>query len=99
NTVLVDERRQTSRAGGRIEAFAASPTVQYVNVRAEGAYEGIVDRYQRSVALVDVSEDDAYAVDIFRVSGGKQHDYSIHGPGGTLEVIGLELSEPQKEGT
>lgn len=99
NTVMVNQERQHTKDGGRIEAFASSPTVQYMEARAEEAYPGVVDRYQRAVALIDVSPQNAYAVDIFRVRGGTHHDYSIHGPDGDLTFHNLELSEVQERGT
>ena len=49
--------------------------------------------------MVDISPRDGYVVDVFRVSGGYQHDYSIHGPDGEFSVQGLELSAPRKQGT
>jgi hypothetical protein len=38
--------------------------------------------------MVDCGDDQAYFVDVFLVTGGKQHDYSLHGPPGTFETIG-----------
>ncbi len=99
NTVLVNEQRQGSKAGGRLQAFAASPKVQYLDVRAEEAYPGVVDRYQRAVAMIDVSPDDAYVVDVFRVSGGTRHDYSLHGPDGEVVLENVTLSPVQTVGT
>jgi hypothetical protein len=99
NTVLVNERRQLSTNGGRIQLFSGSPKVQYVDVRAEEAYQGITSRYQRSVAMINTTSSDAYIVDAFRVSGGHQHDYSIHGPDGEFSVQDLALTPPRMEGT
>lgn len=99
NTVLVNERRQLNKNGGRLQLFSGSPQVQYVDVRAEEAYEGITSRYQRSVAMINPTPAEVYAVDVFRVEGGYQHDYSIHGPDGEFSVQGLELTPPRTEGT
>lgn len=99
NTVLVNERRQANKEAGRIQAFGSTPVVQYVDVRSEDVYPGVVDRYQRALTLVKVSDTDAYAVDVFRVKGGYQHDYSLHGPDGTFTALGLELSDMRTEGT
>lgn len=99
NTVLVDASRQANKEAGRLQAFASVPAVQYVDVRSEDVYPGIVDRYQRALALVRVSDSEAYAVDVFRVQGGRQHDYSLHGPDGSFQALGIELSPPRVEGT
>lgn len=99
NTVLVNQQRQHTKDGGRIQSFAGSDKVQYIDVRAEEAYPGVVDRYQRAVAMIDISNRDAYVLDVFRVKGGTHHDYSLHGPDGTFSVDGLELSEVQTKGT
>ncbi len=55
--------------------------VQVVEADGERAYhetknDGI---YRRTIALVKISESDTYAVDVFRVRGGKTHDYMLHG--------------------
>jgi hypothetical protein len=92
NTVMVDAQRQPNKDGGNIQVFNATPKVQYVDVRAEDAYPGKVDLYRRSLALISVSESDAYTLDVFRVSGGKQHDYSLHGPDGTFSAENIALT-------
>lgn len=84
NTVLVDAKRQYTKHGGRLQVFHASGRVQYADVHAEEAYAGTTELYRRAVALVDISDSDAYVLDVFRVRGGTQHDYSLHGPEGSF---------------
>jgi hypothetical protein len=49
--------------------------------------------------LIDAGADsNAYAIDIFKVSGGQDHLYSFHGPPGEISNKGLQLTE-QKTGT
>jgi len=93
NTVVVDARQQTTVRPGRVRAFAASSTVQLVEVDAPAAYQGRVQAYRRALLLVD-GQSYSYAVDIFRVVGGAQHDYVLHGPEGEFSVQGLALSPP-----
>ena len=57
-----------------------------------------VDVYRRVVMLVEVSEEDFYLVDVFRVRGGLEHHLAIHGPQGRATVSGVEL-EKQSGGT
>ncbi|MHB0937954.1 MAG: heparinase II/III domain-containing protein [Armatimonadota bacterium] len=94
-TVVVDERMQTEPAKGDLHLFAAAPGAQVAEASAESNYPGIVRRYRRTTALIDLSPEESYVVDIFRVRGGGQHDYSLHGPYGELEVQGVALSEPR----
>ena len=98
NTVVVNAKQQTTVEAGRVRKFAASPTVQLVEIDAPAAYRGEVSVYRRLLASVD-GRGGSYGVDIFRVVGGKQHDYSLHGPDGGLSVSGISLSEPQISGT
>ncbi|OGG52298.1 MAG: hypothetical protein A3F84_23350 [Candidatus Handelsmanbacteria bacterium RIFCSPLOWO2_12_FULL_64_10] len=93
-TVVVDARMQTRAAKGDLHLFAAAPWVQVAEASAETNYPGIVSMYRRTVGMVDVSGQDSYVVDLFRVTGGRQHDYSLHGPDGAFEASGLALSEP-----
>ncbi|MCK5527688.1 MAG: hypothetical protein KAJ05_11110, partial [Candidatus Latescibacteria bacterium] len=57
-----------------------------------------VDVYRRFVMLVDVSEEDFYVVDVFRLRGGIEHHLAIHGPPGRASVSGVQL-EKQSGGT
>jgi hypothetical protein len=93
-TVVVDARMQTRAAKGDLHLFAAAPRVQVAEASAETNYPGITSMYRRTVGMVDVSEQDSYVVDLFRVAGGRQHDCSLHGPDGEFETSGIALSEP-----
>lgn len=93
NAVVVNQQRQSTKNGGRIQTFNTTPHVQYVDVRAEEAYPAMVQQYRRSVALIDASNENSYVVDIFRVQGGFQHDYSLHGPAGTVAVNNINLMQ------
>ncbi len=99
-TVMVDESRQQTRLTGWLYHFASLPGIQYADVSAEDAYSNLVDRYRRSVALLDTLDgENAYVLDIFRVKGGSKHDYSIHGPRGEFSVEGISLPPVQTKGT
>ncbi|HOW85118.1 MAG TPA: heparinase II/III family protein [Candidatus Aminicenantes bacterium] len=97
NLVMIDESSQaldrSSSMGGKILAFAAGhPDVQFMSVRSDKAYAK-ASLYQRSVALVGVSPDKSYVVDIFEAAGGSRHDWLLHGDAdldGALET-GLPL--------
>lgn len=98
NTVVVNARRQLTVRPGTARTFASLPGLQVVEVDAPEAYEGLTTLYRRTLVSVDTPAG-AYGVDIFRVRGGRQHDYSLHGPEGEFTTGGLSLTEPQIEGT
>ncbi len=85
NTVVIDERRQHTggRSGpsdGRLLAFEPGfDAVKWVEASGERAYPGLAKVYRRSLLLVNAGGSDVYAVDLFRVTGGSQHDWALHG--------------------
>lgn len=60
-------------------SFAGFDAVQVADVDATDAYRDHADRYRRLLVLVRVSGDDYYLADLFRVRGGTQHDWLLHG--------------------
>ena len=54
--------------------------------------------YSRTAFLLDLSDEDACVVDLFRVRGGTEHVWSFHGPPGRMATEGLALT-PQAGGT
>jgi hypothetical protein len=94
NTVVVDASRQPENLPGRVELFASGKFARVVDISAPGTYPQC-DQYRRALIQVDCDADQSYFVDIFTVSGGKQHDYSLHGPPGTFQTIGGAWSAPQ----
>jgi hypothetical protein len=57
------------------------------------------DSLRRTLVLVDLSDEDFYVVDIFRVEGGEEHFWSFHGNQGEVETEGLVNPTPQSKGT
>jgi len=51
-----------------------------------------MQRYERSLLLVDVSAEDSYVLDVFRVAGGRDHAKMLHPNFGPPTITGLELS-------
>lgn len=90
NTVTVDRIRQENNLRGKANFAVDGKGVSAAEVCAGKPYPQ-TSLYQRTVAMVDVSETDFYVVDIFRVKGGKEHMYSLHGAEGEVETEGLKL--------
>jgi oligo-alginate lyase len=88
NTVVVDAGRQAGNVPGTIRFFADGAKARVVDVDAAGTYPQATT-YRRALLMVDVGDrGDAYYLDIFDVAGGKQHDYSLHGPPGEFAFDG-----------
>ena len=85
NLVVVDETDQRTSgtappADGRLVASARlGRAVQFVEAGGEGAYPGRTRLYRRAVALVAGPNGQDYVLDVFRVVGGRRHDWVLHG--------------------
>ncbi len=92
-TVTVDGENQGFSAGS-LNLFIPGPWARLADASGERAYPGRVGLYRRAVALIPVDEGRAYVVDLFRVKGGKVHDYGFHSLGGDAgERFELDLPE------
>ena len=98
NTVVVNASKQR-RARGVLHAYDVTPQVKVVEASAEDVYPNAVTLYRRTCILIDIDEDSAYLVDIFRVKGGWEHDWVIHGTDAELATEGVEITEIQERGT
>lgn len=93
NTVMINARRQDRNLQGKLYDFSGSSFVQNMDA-SSGAYS-TASLYRRNLVMVSTGDSSAYVVDIFRVKGGRQHDYLLHGPpGSTLTQNGV-WSVPQ----
>ena len=74
STVIVNGARQPHNgAPGSTTLWAAGDGFSAISANAPGLNPGVTTRFERTAALIDVSDDDAYLLDIFRVAGGKDH--------------------------
>lgn len=83
NLVAVDRQEQRGRpADGDLLAFFPSDdgisVVEADGARAYSNIEGL-DTYRRLLALIPVTEGNAYVLDISRTRGGSMHDWLLHG--------------------
>lgn len=95
NTVVVDRRPQLGHPDvgpwvGQPQGFAAGRRVRFADIAATGSYPQ-TSAYRRATALIDVDDDNAYLVDVFRVVGGQDHVFSFHGAEGPATADGLNL--------
>lgn len=95
NTVTVDATSQPGNAPGLVQVMAEGAGARVIDVSAPGTYPQC-QIYRRALVLVDTGPHESYLVDFFNVTGGRQHDYSLHGPPGTFELAGGKWTRPAK---
>ena len=99
NTVTVDAHRQPANPAGHLQLFADGPFDRALIADASDTYPQ-TSVYRRTLVMVDVpdtatAKDRGYVVDFFDVTGGHQHDYSLHGPTGKFTALGGTWSAPE----
>ncbi|TMV47546.1 hypothetical protein FE783_21345 [Paenibacillus mesophilus] len=86
NTVVVDSKNmvsnERSKNGGNVEAFVqGAGAFQAMRASYESAYPG-TEEYSREpwyVPFPDGTGERGYVLDLFRVSGGSRHEYTLQG--------------------
>ncbi|MHB8995326.1 MAG: heparinase II/III family protein [Armatimonadota bacterium] len=90
NLVTVDGENQNAKdRRSRLELFGVTPGLEVMQASAVAYTQ--CPAYRRTVALVRLPEGGNYAVDCFRVAGGKRHHYSCNANGAFAGVQGVEL--------
>jgi dienelactone hydrolase len=89
NTVAVDGQNTKPGTGKTTLWFDGN---QFRAVRASGPKLIGGQQFERTVALVDISEKDSYLIDVFRVVGGGEHTRFLHGHFGRVSTQGLALA-------
>lgn len=65
---------------GKLRVFATDfPEAQVVEAEGERSYDPAPQLYRRTLFLVKAGQVATYVVDVFRVQGGKVHDWMLHG--------------------
>jgi oligo-alginate lyase len=67
-------------------------------VRAAGPQLAGAQQYDRTVAMIDLSDDDFYVLDVFRVVGGREHTKLTSSHFGQITPIGLSLADAENPG-
>ncbi|MEO6876615.1 MAG: heparinase II/III family protein [Opitutaceae bacterium] len=95
NTVTVDATPQPGNRPGVVQVMAEGAGARVLDVSAPGTYPQC-ETYRRALVMVDVGAGQNYFVDFFVVAGGRQHDYSLHGPPGKFVLTGGTWTPPAK---
>jgi len=79
--MTADERRQYAASiGGDLEVFVPElPGISMIRVDGKKAYRNLAETYRRTLFQNSIDLNHPYIVDIFEVSGGRIHDYLLHG--------------------
>jgi hypothetical protein len=88
NTVTVDGRNLAS-VPGKTTLWADGKIFHAIRASAPAMIGG--KQYERTAAMVDISDGDSYVLDIFRVAGGTVHDKFTGSFFGTVKTEGLTL--------
>ncbi len=89
NTVVVDGQDQ-ARTVGACTLWAIGDRFRAIRTSGPKMYK-VAKQYERTVAVVDVSEADSYLLDVFRVVGGTDHARFMTGHFGTVSTPDLDL--------
>lgn len=88
NTVTVDGQNTANGAG---ETTLWADGRQFHAIRAAAPALNGGNRYERTVALVDLTPETCYAIDVFRVAGGHDHALFMQSHFGGAAATGLQL--------
>lgn len=78
NLVVVDEQDQANKGcGSNLELFGVAPGIEVVQASGHNVYPQC-SAYHRTTAQIRRPDGQNYAVDFFRVKGGKTHQYSFN---------------------
>ncbi|CAG7620444.1 hypothetical protein PAESOLCIP111_02274 [Paenibacillus solanacearum] len=91
NTVVVDKQKQLAQWDGTPKHYDDSPMVKWIDVEAPEAYAQ-TSLYRRTTAMIQADDANSYAVDFFRVKGGRDHHFSFHAAEGPVTTEGLSFT-------
>lgn len=87
NTVIVDGMDQKG-AAGETEFFGAGEDFRILKISGPEIYG--VSRYERTVCLIDIDDENSYILDLFRVQGGREHVRRLHASFGEIVFEGID---------
>ena len=98
NTCMVNDRGLDRKSwSGKTQLFERAGPVRVIDVDGGQVYPDVTT-YRRCVVMVDIDDQDSYALDLFWVRGGANHRLIQNGGGPEATAEGLELT-PQARGT
>lgn len=89
NTVVVDGKTQEKPVDGVASIWGVGKCFRTVRASCEGVYN--IEKYARTLMMVDVSDSDSYVLDVFDVMGGCDHAKFMHSQFANVVTMGLTL--------
>ena len=78
---------------GKTTLWACGKQLKVIRASGRELYQKMnLSQYERTVALIDISDTDSYILDIFRVIGGKDHAKFMHGYPGKISTENLSVT-------
>ncbi len=109
NTVVVDGKNQNNLAGsynerkgfqgepaGKTTLWADGITLKAVRAELPEAYD--IQKYERSLAMVNAGNDDFYVIDLFSIHGGNDHAKMTYSAFGEVSAKGLNTAHSKEYG-
>jgi hypothetical protein len=91
NTAMVDGAEQVTKGrGGKFTLFAPEGSIKVMEAESQAYPQASL--YRRTVAQVEHEPGRQYVLDIFRVQGGRKHQYVFHGPSHRYELASPPLA-------
>lgn len=89
NTVTVDGINQRLM-GGSCDLFHDAPGFKVIETQGPWIYHTVTDVFNRQIIFVERGLG-RYFIDVFRVSGGTMHDWSVHAESPKLSIDGIQF--------
>ncbi len=98
HNVISFNKQSHRRADGFITLWSIGDIFKVIRANAPGTFNN-VDKYERSLALIDINDKNAYVLDIFRVGNGPAGSYEKYSRSNisVLNTSGLNLSAVNRE--
>lgn len=96
NTVMVDGRYQRNNSRGKTTLFETGKAVQAI--RVDGRNIADIPQFERTLLMIPIDSEEFYAVDSFKVVGGKDHAKFTYSGFGKVITGGLNLSPVEDYG-
>jgi len=96
NTVVVDGADSRRGKAGETTLWAVGEGFRAMRMSGPDLIGG--GRFERTAVTVDVSPEDFYVVDVFRVEGGHDHAQFFHSHFGEVSLFGLNLVTAENYG-
>ncbi|HBN85695.1 MAG TPA: hypothetical protein DDZ89_17835 [Clostridiales bacterium] len=91
------DRSSGQRGVGSVDLWAPGENIKSITCQNPDMIDG-GKQYARTLSLLDISEDDFYIIDIFRLSGnGQLYERYMHSAVGSLTTSGVQLKPFENE--